>query len=489
MDSFSKKLEEVNRELDSILELIEEYEKRYKNFIVNVHPKHAKSVKNFVHYLAVRSVNLVQFQKKLEATGLYFYPTSTNAVLHYILNLKSIINRMLQKEQEDHNLSFLTPAEARIIHKKNAIALFGFKKNNRKTSIMVTQPTIAATDRQFTKKLLKSGINCVRINCAHDDKNVWEKIIENIKEEDPDCKIIMDLAGPKLRTGEMKPQSKIIHISPKKTADKKKKTAKIWLIPSGKIHKVGQKANAIIQVNNKWLKKTQPGDYLTFIDAKGKNRKIEITEIEGNGRWGVCHKSAYITTGTLINVFFKGKENAEEHTFHEFYTLDNFISLKKGDFLSLTKNNIPGEPAIYSPKQKLIKPAHISCTLPQIFDFVNVGEPIFFDEGKIEGVIKEKDDERILVKIVYPLKDKKLRANKGINLPKSKLKIEGLTQKDKNDLRFVTQHANTVNFSFVNNRQDVENLLNEIKKIKKPMGVVLKIETVEALSKPSRNYI
>jgi pyruvate kinase len=37
-----------------------------------------------------------------------------------------------------------------------------------------------------------------------------------------------------------------------------------------------------------------------------------------------------------------------------------------------------------------------------------------------------------------------------------------------------------VNFSFVNNRQDVEDLLNELKKLKANLGIILKIETQEA---------
>ena len=54
-----------------------------------------------------------------------------------------------------------------------------------------------------------------------------------------------------------------------------------------------------------------------------------------------------------------------------------------------------------------------------------------------------------------------------------------MTKKDKADLKFVVKHADTVNLSFVNNKQDVEELLNELKKLKAHMGIVLKIETKE----------
>ena len=47
------------------------------------------------------------------------------------------------------------------------------------------------------------GMNVVRINCAHDNPDVWEKMIKQIrkaeKELQRNCKILMDIAGPKVR--------------------------------------------------------------------------------------------------------------------------------------------------------------------------------------------------------------------------------------------------------------------------------------------------
>lgn len=57
-----------------------------------------------------------------------------------------------------------------------------------------------------------------------------------------------------------------------------------------------------------------------------------------------------------------------------------------------------------------------------------------------------------------------MRAEKGINFPDSKLNIKGLTEKDKADLKFIAKCADLVNFSFVNSKSDVEDLLNEFKK-------------------------
>jgi pyruvate kinase len=57
------------------------------------------------------------------------------------------------------------------------------------------------------------------------------------------------------------------------------------------------------------------------------------------------------------------------------------------------------------------------------------------------------------------------------------LKISGLTEKDKEDLKFVGQNANAVNFSFVNGEEDVQELLSELENLDANIGIIFKIET------------
>lgn len=74
-------------------------------------------------------------------------------------------------------------------------------------------------------------------------------------------------------------------------------------------------------------------------------------------------------------------------------------------------------------------------------------------------------------------KGSKLKADKGINLPKSTLQVSGLTDKDREDIKFVAQHADAVNFSFVNSKEDILDLYGELDKLEANIGVILKIET------------
>ncbi|HNL24651.1 MAG TPA: pyruvate kinase, partial [Pseudomonadales bacterium] len=54
------------------------------------------------------------------------------------------------------------------------------------------------------ENLVLTGMNCARINCAHDDAKVWAAMIANVRAaaraNGRNCLVLMDLAGPKIRT-------------------------------------------------------------------------------------------------------------------------------------------------------------------------------------------------------------------------------------------------------------------------------------------------
>ena len=111
---------------------------------------------------------------------------------------------------------------------------------------------------------------------------------------------------------------------------------------------------------------------------------------------------------------------------------------------------------------------------------VKEGESILFDEGIIEGIIKDvtPDEIRVLITVV-PSNGGRLKPDKGINFPKSELKFSSLSDKDKHDLQFILENANVINMSFVNHPDDVCELLELINSddFERKMGLILKIET------------
>lgn len=478
----TEKLQEISNLIDLYLAKIDEFELQYQTQIENVHANYRESAKNLIHYLALRSFDIDVFQKKLNDIGLPNTTSSESSVLSNLIIFKTIINHLLLIEDKAPKKKFITNIEGKELLKKHSNALFGKTPQNRRTRILVTQPTEAAHNIHFTENLLNLGMDCARINCAHDDAYVWKMIIDNIKHTNNNCKVMMDLSGPKLRTGKMKPGHKVIHIKPKRNSLGQVLTpAKIWLAPFGMLPPEDAVYDAIIPVNKKWLKKTRKGSYIVFNDARDKKCKITIDKKDGYGRWASCSDSAFVTTGTFLNVFLENKSTSEIHTVHELLPLEEVIFLFEGDLLRLDKEPILGEPTSYDENGNITQIAHVSCTLPQIFNDVNIHEPIYFDDGKIEGLIKENNRNHLIIEITNTKKSGgKLKSDKGINLPNSNLKISGLTEKDKIDLDFISKNVDTVNFSFVNNKQDVEDLLIEFKKLNAQLGIVLKIETKEA---------
>ena len=118
------------------------------------------------------------------------------------------------------------------------------------------------------------------------------------------------------------------------------------------------------------------------------------------------------------------------------------LLLKQGDTLVLTRANTLGRPALYSKSGALLEPAQISVSLPEILDHAKVGDPVWFDDGKIGGVIRAVNTDSVSVEITQARPEgEKLGAEKGINLPETQIDIPALTDEDSAALPFIVEHA------------------------------------------------
>jgi pyruvate kinase len=128
---------------------------------------------------------------------------------------------------------------------------------------------------------------------------------------------------------------------------------------------------------------------------------------------------------------------------------------------------------------ELVTPAWIGVSLPEILDHAKPGEPIWFDDGKIGGVFREINSDSAAVEITQAHPDgDKLGAEKGINLPETRIDIPALTLDDLEALKFIVQHADLVGYSFVRTESDVCQLLQRLEELNgRHLGVILKIET------------
>ncbi|NDK56994.1 pyruvate kinase [Pontibacter fetidus] len=469
-------------QLDTIYQDALDLENKFSEAIRKVHPRFKKSAKNLLHYLALRKHDIRELQEELSLLGL---SSLGRAEGHVLASLQAVHNQLcfLEECTQAHKelaVSFFENRKLLAEHTKN---LLGPLPENRTTRIMVTFSTDLAKDYDLVTRMLKAGMNCARINCAHDDEKTWLAMIRNIRKAEKEtklpCAILFDLMGPKLRTGELAPGPQVLAIRPvHNELGLVASPAVVWLA-GAKVAPPGI-VDAALPVAPDWVNQLQEGDRIRFTDTRGRKRTMSIVRKETKGVVAHLLKTSYIATGTTLKV--KSKTVADSSTtIGELPATEVPILLKKDHFLLLHRDPAPGEPAQFDANGHILKPAHVACTLPDVFDRVKPGEPILFDDGEIEGIVEEVNPDNLLVKITFA-KDKGslLRSDKGINLPESNLHLHDLTDKDKQDLKFIAKHADIVNLSFANHPVMVEALFAEIKKLKaKELAVMLKIETKE----------
>ena len=112
-------------------------------------------------------------------------------------------------------------------------ALLGAVPPERGVAIMVTMPSEAADDYSLVQHLVEHGMDCMRINCAHDDEAAWARMIDHLRRAElatgRKCRVLMDLAGPKLRTGPLEPGPAVVKVRPTRDAfGRVTQPARIW---------------------------------------------------------------------------------------------------------------------------------------------------------------------------------------------------------------------------------------------------------------------
>jgi pyruvate kinase len=121
----------------------------------------------------------------------------------------------------------------------------------------------------------------------------------------------------------------------------------------------------------------------------------------------------------------------------------------------------------------------IACTVPAIVQDVKPGQPIWFDDGGIGGVVEKRSADGLLVRVTHAKpKGSKLRPDRGINLPETPLTVPALSARDLHDLREVVDWADAIELSFAQTVDDVTALHEALHRHGADhVGVILKIET------------
>lgn len=469
-------------------------EGRFGRSIRELRSNQRASATNLVHYLALRGHDLRQLQKKLAEIGVSSLGRSEGHIL-------DDINRVLEILRRLHHSAPDAPAARKSVENRTSVlearteALLGPAPAGRKVRILVTAPSEAATNYELVHRLLQNGMNCMRINCAYDSPEAWSRMIANLRQAQEElgkpCNLLMDIAGPKLRVGPIEAGPQVMKVRPQRDIfGRIESPARLWLTPSEHRMRTPAGADACLYLDANWLASCAPGDSIHFKDARGSGRTMRIVASEGANRWAELSKTAYITPETNLHLQRRGQAHLHDaNVEHVPATRPRDIPahvqtlvLRPGDTLMLTREFAPGHPAIYNEQGRLLSPATVSLTLPEIFDQVRPSEPIWFDDGKIGGTIRAIDFDAISVEITHAAPEgSKLESDKGINLPESELRLPPLTVNDERALEFIAKHADMVGYSFVRDAHGVRELQRSLADLGgEHVGIILKIETRKA---------
>jgi len=148
--------------------------------------------------------------------------------------------------------------------------------------------------------------------------------------------------------------------------------------------------------------------------------------------------------------------------------IDGTLILKPGDTLRLSKTENPEDPHT------------LALSYPAIIDMVHVGEEVFFADGTLQTRVTDKTDDTLILEL---LNSGELTSRKGVNFPKTHLKISAITAKDETDLAFGARHGiDIVALSFVQTAEDIRKARSIMAQHDFDPFVIAKIETGEAIT-------
>lgn len=416
------------------------------------------SLRNFAHYLALRSHDLRPLQALLGQCALSSLGRSEAHVMATLDCLLALVAAVLGQSAPIEPAAPTTFATGRQLLSANRVRLFGPLPTDRPSHIMVTMPPTVASDPGLAVQLIAAGMDCARINCAHDDAGVWEAMVRNLRAAalaaGRECRILMDLAGPKLRTG-------LVAL-----ADCMRLKGVVTLVPGVPTE------TGLLGFPAELIATLMPGDLITLRDRRGKKRALLIEGREPDGRCRArCERAAQVDAQTEFQVILDGQRTAVRAAM-QLPPLE--IRLFEGDALLLDRAARPGVAA-----QPDGMPARIGCGEPAVLDQLAVGATVWIDDGKIGAVVERIDAEGALLRITAAgPKGRRLRADRGLNFPDSTLQLPALNDKDRRDLDFAVRHADLIGLSFAQSRADLEALRAALAERGAPLlPIIAKIET------------
>ena len=497
--ALKKKLKPLLHELLELLQSINQTAAARLAPYADYYPKgsYTKSACNLADYLGLREHDLLALQSQLARLGFSSLGRGGGHVINSLERVTGLIGELL-------NISVTLPVngcqsldydESVAILSKNVTKLLGECESPRKTRIMVTLASDAAFDYPQVLSLIEHGMNCARINCAHDDEDKWRRMVKHIRHAEKatgkSCRILMDMAGHKIRTGAVELGPAVRHLTVERDS------YGITIAPCIVVLMASTEdgsAEGLAGEDNRYTiptklhKKLAVGDRLQFHDSRGKLRYFDIVSKTDEGHWMAhCDLASYLLSDCSLNWMRAEKDGS--YLLQGQFNLGSFpgqpltIRLFRGEPLMLTRTPIPGIPARYDRLGNLQDPARIPCSVPEVIDDLEIGDPLWIDDGKIGLVVEGISDEGCNLRVEHAdPKGVRLQGDKGINCPQTHSSLPSLSEKDLSDLDFICHNADMVGFSFVETVEDIDALITALGKRKAAkLPIIAKIETASAM--------
>lgn len=456
-------------ELGFLEALMRQMVQQREHDILAVDPTHLRDAANLVHYLALRHGDVSHLQRWLGERGL----SSLGRCEPHVLATVESVRAALDGTAPTFGPAIQTFKEGRRALDHNTDALFGPRPTGHVTRIMVTLPTEAADDYSLVKHLVRLGMDVARINGAHDDPDVWERMARQVRRASDDvsrsCRISMDLPGPKLRTGPLSEGPHVVKLRPERDLRGVPITPAVVRFSADPVPASGGTALA---VDPSWIQRRRLTDIIRYVNTHGARREMRVTAKAPRACDAEIWDTTYMETGTALSC------HGDVAHVGELPSLPQAHLLHVGDVLVLTRDLDPATP------WRRGQPGfpRIGCTWPVAFQAVKGGERVIFDDGKITGIIESSSSEELHVRITSAAaKGSRLRSERGINLPDTDLAAAAVSDADLPLLEVAAAHADMVAVSFLRHETDVDDVHTYLRRVgAEHLGLVLKIETAAA---------
>lgn len=439
--------------------------------------KNPKSLINMRHYLRLRQKDNTELQDRLTRVGLSSLGRSQPHILHSLDLIVEMLSRC-QNIEFQNSENALSIDEAEEIMAKRA-TIFGGEprpKKRAETKIMLTLPSEAAKEPSMIEEFANAGVGIFRINTAHDGPEEWGAMASKIAELNQNLhpqnklKIYVDLAGPKIRTGNIR-----------KVKTKIKFEAGTNLYITKKTDKEIFENAYSIEVEPEFYKKAKKEDEIHLSTPGEKQRRLKV--LSRGKDYIICELNKKITLTENSRLSIKRKKAFYETEILNIPEITEEIRLFEGDTLFLSIDEIVGYAKNKDKNDEIGESAAIFCTQKEFTKDAKVGDKVFIDDGKIGLSVIQKQNGGLLCRVIQTkAKGETLKEEKGINFPDSKTLVDAITDEDRKNLEYVLEYADILGVSFAQSDKDIIALKDILRaNNKEHIAIVAKIETKMAV--------